>query len=295
MERVDLGVVLYEEDGPIARLILNWPERANAQSSEMVHQFDDALARAQRGYEVKVLVIKANGKGFCAGHAIGADHYPEFEEAEEAWGGVWKAQSELFLWPVLRLWEFPKPTIAQVHGYALGGGTYWALLPDITYASQDAFFQMPLVQGLGLPGGETMIEPWVFMNYKRAYEYLYTAQTLTADEALAMGLVNKVLPADELEEAVEALARHIARAPLSTLMGTKQLVSRAWELMGLRSHWKMSNDVMAVVEHLGDARRARAEMAQAGQKPRHRAQAATAQPNPEQKSAPGTADGGRAP
>jgi enoyl-CoA hydratase len=278
MESIDLGVVLYEEDGPIARIVLNWPERANAQSSDMVHQFDDALSRAERGYDVKVVIIKGNGKGFCAGHAIGGDYYPEFEEGREHWGGVWKAQSELFLWPTLRLWEFPKPTIAQVHGYALGGGTYWALLPDITIASDDAYFQMPLVQGLGFPGGETMIEPWVFMNYKRAYEYLYTAQTLTAEQALEMGLINRVVPRDDLDEAVEAFARHVARAPLSTLMGTKQLVSRAWELMGMRMHWKMSNDVMAIVEHLKDAQEARTELMQSGQKPRDRAQESAGEP-----------------
>jgi len=275
MERVDLGVIVYEEDGPLARIILNWPERANAQSSDMVHQFDEALTRANAGYNVKVVIIKANGKGFCAGHAMGQGYYPEFEEAQEEWGGVWKAQSELFLWPVLRLWEFPKPTIAQVHGYALGGGTYWALLPDITIASEDAYFQMPLVQGLGFPGGETMIEPWVFMNFKRAYEYLYTAQTITAPQAFEMGLVNRVVPVEDLEETVELLAQHIARAPLSTLMGTKQLVSRAWELMGMRMHWKMSNDVMAVVEHMKDATQARAEMVQRGQKPRDKARDAS--------------------
>ena len=275
MESVDLGVVLYEEDGPIARIILNWPERANAQSSDMVHQFDEGLRRAERGYDVKVVVIKANGKGFCAGHAVGGDFYPEFTEGREHWGGVWKAQSELFLWPVMRLWEFPKPTIAQVHGYALGGGTYWALLPDITIAADDAYFQMPLVQGLGFPGGETMIEPWVFMNYKRAYEYLYTAQTITAAEAHEMGLVNRVVTRDRLDDEVEAFARHVARAPLSTLMATKQLVSRAWELMGMRLHWKMSNDVMAVVEHLKDAQAARADLMARGQTPRHRAQEAS--------------------
>ena len=86
-----------------------------------------------RDYAVKVVVIKANGKGFCAGHAAGGGYtYPEFAENMEHWDSVWKAQSDLFLWPTLRLWEFRKPTIAQVHGYALGGGTYWALLPDIT-------------------------------------------------------------------------------------------------------------------------------------------------------------------
>ncbi len=174
--------------GPIARIVLNDPGRANSQTSEMVHAFDDALTLADRDYTVKVVVIKANGKGFCAGHAAGGGYqYPEFAENLEHWESVWKAQSDLFLWPTLRLWEFRKPTIAQVHGYALGGGTYWALLPDLTIASDDAYFQMPLVQGLGFPGGETMIEPWVFMNWKRTYEYLYTAQTIAAAEALDTG------------------------------------------------------------------------------------------------------------
>ena len=64
-------------------------------------------------------------------------------------GSAWQPQFDLFVWPVLHLWEFPKPVIAQVHGYAIGGGTYFALLPDITIASDDAYFQMPLVQGSG--------------------------------------------------------------------------------------------------------------------------------------------------
>ena len=154
----------------------------------------------------------------------GPDAYPEFLASDEAIGSNWIGSRKLFLWPTLRLFEFPKPMIAQVHGYAVGGGTYWALLPDITIAADDAYFQMPLVQGLGFPGGETMIEPWTFMNRKRAAEYLYTAQTLTADEALAMGLVNRVVPRDALESTVEDMAARIARAPLSTLMGTKALL-----------------------------------------------------------------------
>ena len=161
-----------------------------------------------------------------------------------------------------------------MHGYALGGGTYWALLPDVTIASDDAFFQMPLVQGLGFPGGETMIEPWLFMNWKRTYEYLYTAQTVTAEEALGMGMVNRVVPRAELEATVEQFAAHVAKAPLSTLMATKQLVSRAWELMGMRMHWQMSTDVMAVVANTSDAQAARMEMVPAARS------RATRQPKP---------------
>jgi enoyl-CoA hydratase len=167
----------------------------------------------------------------------------------------------------LKFFEFPKPMIAQVHGYALGGGTYWALLPDITIASEDAYFQMPLVQGLGFPGGETMIEPWTFMNRKRAAEYLYTAQTLSAAEALEMGIINKVVPRDELDAAVDAMATLIARAPLSTLMGTKSLLIRAWEQMGMRQHLQMSADIMSVLEKTSDAAALRRRLVESGRKP----------------------------
>jgi enoyl-CoA hydratase/carnithine racemase len=130
---------------------------------------------------------------------------------------------------------------------------------------------MPLVQGLGFPGGETMIEPWVFMNWKRTLEYLYTAQTLSAHEARDMGLVNRVVPRADLDATVAELAAHIARAPLSTLMATKQLVTRAWELMGMRTHLQMSTDVMAVTARTKDAQALRTAMVERGLRPRQHA------------------------
>jgi len=137
--------------------------------------------------------------------------------------------------------------IAQVHGWAIGGGTTWALIPEITIASEETWFQMPLVPGFGLPGSETMFEPWVFMNYKRAAEYLYTAQKLSAQEALEFGLINRVVPRDELETAVEELAEKICRAPLVTLQATKSGIIRAWETMGFRTHQQTSNDLVTLV------------------------------------------------
>jgi enoyl-CoA hydratase/carnithine racemase len=252
----ELESVIYEREGAIARIILNQPETANAQSSAMVRDVEACLDDADRDYDVRVLILKANGRGFCSGHLIGREGtaYDEFREAQERVGSAWKPQFDLFVWPVLHLWEFAKPVIAQVHGYAIGGGTYFALLPDITIASDDAYFQMPLVQGMGLPGGETMVEPWVFMNWKRAAEYLYTAQTLTAQEAFEMGLVNHVVPRAELESTVEEMAAQIALAPLSTLMATKALIKRAWELMGLRLHLQMSNDLLSLTGAHSDVR-----------------------------------------
>jgi enoyl-CoA hydratase len=238
--------VIYEKDGSIARIILNNPDRANAQSSGMVHSVNACLDDAQYDYDIKVLIIKGNGKGFCSGH-IPDGSYPEFQAELEASGKVWRSAAQLFVWPVLKLWEFPKPVIAQVHGYAIGGGTTWALLPEITIASEETWFQMPLVPGFGLPGAETMFEPWVFMNYKRAAEYLYTAQKLSAAEALEFGLINRVVPIDELEETVEKMAAKIAVAPLITLQATKSGLIRAWETMGFRTHQQASNDLHCMV------------------------------------------------
>jgi enoyl-CoA hydratase len=271
-ESRDLGRVLYDKSGSVARVTLNWPEKANSQSSEMVWQVDEALDIAEHDYDVKVVIFRANGKGFCAGHDVsGPAVYPEFARSIERIGRNWIGSRELFLWPTLRFYEFPKPMIAQVHGYCLGGGTYWAYLPDITIASEDAYFQMPLVQGLGFPGGETMVEPWTFMNRKRAAEYLYTARTLTATEAERYGLINRVVPRDQLEDEVEKMAAHIARAPLSTLMGTKSLLIRAWEQMGMRQHLQMSADVMSIMESTSDAEAARRQVLESGRKPRQAA------------------------
>jgi enoyl-CoA hydratase/carnithine racemase len=235
---------------------MNRPDVANAQSAAMVHQIEQSLRLADEDYEIKVVIVKSNGKGFSAGHDVSMKPglNPEFEASMANTGVPWKGHRDLYLWPVLSLWEFPKPVIAQVHGYCIGGGTYYGLFTDITIASEDAYFQMPLLQGHGLPGGETMIEPWVFMNWKRASEYLYTAQTLTAAQALEMGIVNRVVARADLEQAVEDLAAQIAQVPLSTLMATKALMKRAWELMGMRMHMQMSTDLMTMAVAASDVR-----------------------------------------
>ena len=108
---------------------------------------------------IRVVIIKANGNGFCGGHVAswGPDEnpYPEFGATFEE---LYKGTADLFLWPTLYLCEFPKPTISQIHGYCVGGGIYLGLLTDFCVASEDAYFQMPLAQSLGEPGGHTMIE-----------------------------------------------------------------------------------------------------------------------------------------
>src|SRR4029453_6282192 len=98
----------------------------------------------------------------------------------------------------------------------------------------------------GMPSGECSIEPWVFMNWRRAAYYLYLAEVIDAKKALEVGLVNEVVKLEELDDRVDAIARHIAQAPLTTLLATKANLKRAWELMGMRVHWQSSNDLVAL-------------------------------------------------
>ena len=257
MDRTELESIIYEKDGPIARIVLNMPEKANIQTAQQVWDFEDCLKWADRDEEVKVLIVKANGNGFCAGHAIVepeemANVYPTTGPTPER---TWKKHNyDLFLWPPLNLWEFSKATIAQVHGYCVGGGTVYGYLCDVTVASDDAFFQMPLPQGFGLPGAQTIIEPWVLMNFKRAYEYLYLGPTLNAQEAKEWGLINRVVPRQDLEAAVEEMARTIALMPLTTIMTVKQSVKRAWETMGMRVHLQNTADFCQIASGASDVK-----------------------------------------
>ena len=165
---------IFQKRGPIREDHAELAREGERPGPEVVEEVDAALLDADRDCDIKVLILKANGKGFCSGHAIGdnATDYPAMVEGHQM-GTPWKPQSDLFLKPTLNLWEFSKPTIAQVHGYCVGGGTHFGLTTDIVIASEDAYFQYSPLQGFGMPSGECSIEPWVFMNWRRAAYYLY--------------------------------------------------------------------------------------------------------------------------
>ena len=268
-ERRDLESVIYEREPPIARIILNRPDRANTKDAQLVQEVDACLHEADRDKDIKVVILKGNGKGFCGGHVArwGPDEnpYPDFGNTFE---DLYKGTADLFLWPTLYLWEFPKPTISQIHGYCMGGGIYLGLLTDFCVASEDAYFQMPLAHSLGEPGGHTMIEPWLMMNWHRTMDWLLLAPTLSAQEALNWGLLNKVVPSEDLEETVEEMARKIGQIPLTTLMAVKNNVKRAWELMGMRVHLQVSHILTNMVGAASDVQARRAELMQSGLKPR---------------------------
>ena len=274
METRALKTVIYQKDGPVAWITLDYAEKANIQTSDLVFDVDACLDDAGSDYDIKVLVMKANGPGFSAGHVVAGTPGTEMREIDAstaALGSVWKGQWDIYGTPVLKLWDFPKIAIAQVHGYCLGGGTAWALLTDMTVASEDAYFQFPVLQGMAMPNMETGIEPWLFMNFKRASEYMYTSQELSAQQAKDMGLVNRVVPIERLDDEVAELAFLVAQAPLTTLMAAKANIRRAWDMMGLRTHLQASNDLLTVATAATDVKEYIRAVYQQGLRPREAA------------------------
>ena len=150
----------------------------------------------------------------------------------------------------------------------MGGGIYLGLLTDFCVASEDAYFQMPLAQSLGEPGGHTMIEPWLLMNWHRTMDWFLLAPTLSAQEALEWGLLNKVVPRDQLEDTVEEMARKIGQIPLTTSMAVKNNVKRAYELMGMRVHLQVSHILTNMVGAATDVQERRRKLIESGLKPR---------------------------
>ena len=271
METRHLDTVVYRKDGPVAWITLDYQEKANIQTSDLVFDVDACLDDADRDYDIKVVIVKANGPGFSAGHVVAGTPGTEMREIDESTarlGSPWKGQWDIYGTPVIKLWDFPKVTIAQVHGYCLGGGTVWGLLTDMTVASEDAYFQFPVLQGMAMPCMETGIEPWLFMNLKRASEYMYTGQELTAHQAKEIGLINRVVPFERLDDEVDELAFHVAQAPLTTLMAAKANIRRAWDMMGLRTHLQASNDLLTMATSARDVQEYIREVYQAGLRPR---------------------------
>ncbi len=207
------------------------------------------------------MILKANGKGFCGGHVArwGPDEnpYPDFGDTFE---DLYKGTADLFLWPTLYLWEFPKPTISAdprlLHGRRHLPGPADRLLRRIG--------------GRVLPdaaGAEPRRARRAHHDRAVAADELAShhglacclAPTLSAQEALEWGLLNKVVPRDQLEETVEEMARKIGQIPLTTSMAVKNSVKRAYELMGMRVHLQVShiltNMVGAAIRRSGAAQK----------------------------------------
>ena len=190
-------MILYEVDDRVATVTLNRPEKLNAITPTLQRELLAALRRAADDDGVRVAVVRGAGRGFCAGYDV--------TSGEMAARGVPadRLQLEAVLRGWLEIWDLPLPVIAQVHGVCLAGGTQLAAICDVTIVADDARIGTPQ-----LPLGAGYVASfWAwFVGPKKAKEVFFeTGATVSADEAVAMGLFNRVVPAAELDEHVHGL------------------------------------------------------------------------------------------
>ena len=234
-----MSVVVYERRGPAAWLTLNRPDKLNALSYELVRQLRAEIRRAADDDEVRVVVVTGAGRAFSAGFDLAEEAESRIEGAEQ-WRRILADDVEV----TLELWSLPKPTIAAVRGWCLAGGCELALACDLIVAAEDAHFGEPEIRYGS--GPVTLLLPFL-LGQKKTNELLFTGDAIDAAEAERIGLVNRVVAASELEDAVDELVRKIAPTPLPVLRLTKLALLRAYEAMGLRSAVLSNLDLSAIL------------------------------------------------
>ena len=230
--------ILYEVDDRVATVTLNRPEKLNAITPTLQRSLLDALRRAADDESVRVAVVRGAGRGFCAGYDV--------TSGEMVARGVPadRQQLEAVVRGWLEIWDLPLPVIAQVHGVCLAGGTQLAAICDITIVADDARVGTPQ-----LPLGAGYVASfWAwFVGPKKAKEVFFeTGAVISADEAVAMGLFNRVVAAADLEEAVRTYAQAVARQPKDLLALQKLAINRTQEAQGFRQALLQGAEIDAI-------------------------------------------------
>jgi len=258
--------LLYDTDGPIATITLNRPERLNTIVPPMPDEFEAAIREVALDPAVKVLVLRGAGRAFCAGYDFGGGfhHWDEMLTT----GGRWDPGKDFIgagaygpTQKFMSMWRLPKPVIAQVHGWCVGGGSDMALCADLVIASEDAQIGTPYSRmwGCYLSG------LWIYrLGLAKAKEYALTGKPLSGAEAARIELINAAVPFAQLEDEVARRAAQLASVPASQLAAMKLIVNQAYENMGLASTQTLGPILDGLMRNTPDAERFIATAAQEG-------------------------------
>jgi len=229
------AILLKERVEGVLRLTLNRPEARNALSNELMTELVEALGRAAEDREVRVVIIAGAGPAFCAGHDL---RELRQDPQRETYQRIFALCSEL----MLRIVRLPKPVIAEVHGVATAAGCQLVATCDLAVAAEQARFATPGVN-IGLFCSTPMVALTRAVGRKPAMEMLLTGELIDAATARLLGLVNRVVPREELREAVDGLARQIAGKSAFTVKIGKEAFYRQAEL-DLASAYRFTAEVM---------------------------------------------------
>jgi len=236
--------LLVDVDGPVATITLNRPEQLNAMSTGLLDDLFQALRDLNPGDDVRVIRLRGAGRAFCPGYDLSpSSSYAAPRGAKQANGGAMadlgessiardreglRQMIERWLW----MWNYRKPIIAQTHGYCLSGGLDLIGACDIVFAAEGTLFGHPAARGMGIPVTLGMLP--IKVGAAASKELLFTGDLVDATEAKELGLVRRVVPADELDTYTLEFCRRVATNPLDILSVHKHVTNRWLEVMGIR-------------------------------------------------------------
>lgn len=288
----DYEQLIYEEPAPkVARIVMNRPSRRNAQGITMTYELDDAFKRACHDDNINVIILAGAGDHFNAGHDISSEgpRNPSADQVVTLWGGAyggkgWEGayarEKEIYLEITERWRNAPKPTIAEIQGSVISGGIMLTWACDLIVCSEDARFRDATAAEMGIPGAEFFQHPYE-MSVRQAKEWLMTGGWMTAEDARLRGMVNHVVPRDQLTARTLELAKSIASRNPFTMKLVKQSMNFAQDQMGRKAsmdhafhlhqigHMQalLVNGVPIDVDSLPPAMRAMVEKSLASRKP----------------------------
>ncbi|WP_374724540.1 enoyl-CoA hydratase/isomerase family protein [Calidifontibacillus erzurumensis] len=248
--------LLFEVENHIATITLNRPEAYNAFSEEMITKWIEALETVRDDDSIRVVIVKGNGKSFCAGGDVKAMQAGEgFFKSEEDISSTGLARKNS-LWKKIQripllLEEIDKPVIAQIHGFALGAGLDMALMCDIRIAAKSSKLSESYINVAIVPGDGGAYYLPKLVGVDKALDMFWTARMFTAEEAKEMGFVTFVVDDDELEQYTRAYAEKLANGPQTAIRFIKRAVYQS-QKMDLRSALDYISSQMAIVTELND-------------------------------------------
>ena len=229
----------------VRRITLNRPEKRNAINNGMRTELIAALEANDVDDAVHVTIIRGAGQCFSSGYDLKPGALAGPRPYYTAGGdGAW-SRHVTEGW--VHIWDLAKPVIAQVHGYAMAGGTELAAACDLVYVADDATFSYPVVRVISPP--DFQYHPWL-VGMRNAMEMVLTGDPITGDDAVRMGLANRAFPATELDAGVIAIAERIAGVPAELLQINKRSVHRAMEIMGIRTGIRAGSELQGLASRL---------------------------------------------
>lgn len=257
--------VLYETRDGLAFVTLNRPEKLNTLNAALFAALEQALDDAVADLAVRAIVLRGAGRAFSAGYDLTrgpeagrdtpAHHADPGAAAAASLPGIWDPVRDYQFMSgnvrrFMKLWESPKPVIAQVHGWCVGGGTDLALCSDLIFMADDAFIGYPPARVYGTP--TTML--WVYrLGLEHAKQFLLSGDAIGAATAYRIGLVSGVFPAARLADEVERYAARFNHIPANQLALNKLLINQAFENMGLRTTQMVGTFFDGITRHTPEA------------------------------------------